>query len=184
MATRLCFFCYKGFDFKDVTLACDDDIITLILSPHHKSICCIKEQVVEQDSDVEPEVPTAVLLQGFPCTQPQCKKILTSGSSLARHLAAHNKPKTIPCDECGKLVKNIKVLKWHKRQVHGIKPVFNCTYCDETKTCQFYLNVHINNCHKSKYCPRCKTNFDTGSEYKVHNKTCAKAKVVKLVLPE
>ena len=147
-------------------------------------VCCIQEQVAEQDSDKDLGVPTAVLLQGFPCTKTKCKKVLASSHNLARHIASHNKPKIIPCEQCGKLVKNMKILKWHKRQVHSNKPVFKCTHCEETKNSQFFLDIHIQNYHMPKFCPRCNTNFDTGLKYQKHNKTCAKAKIVKLVLPE
>ncbi|XP_041983701.1 zinc finger protein OZF-like [Aricia agestis] len=129
-----------------------------------------------------------------------CSIPCSSKHGLALHLKEHDSSTLESlCDECGKVLKNARQLKCHKRIHMNPKP-YVCGTCDKTFTKKCYLVVHelshtdtrypCDGCTKrftqrsslnrhllrcrqlTKKCGKCSKTFYNKTDFMKHNKTC------------
>jgi uncharacterized CHY-type Zn-finger protein len=78
--------------------------------------------------------------RSYPCPFKGCPKTLTKSETFKNHILMHNNKQEYPCDTCSKKFNTESSLRNHKT-THGDK-IFICYVCDQSFTCQKYLNTH------------------------------------------
>jgi len=100
----------------------------------------------------------------------KCSYVCTSIDKMkihirSEHLKSKEKVRNVPCQVCGKIMRNDKPqIEHHMRRVHGDKSIqFNCQQCSYSTTFEGNLKTHIRRSHDDSYlCDQC--SYKTGDK--------------------
>lgn len=147
------------------------------------------EQLDLDEEEIEPEtnpidVPSPKTVKRRKRRKPNLSKVLTCDQCsyttnqqylLNLHMYRHTTEKTIKCDECDKMVKNMVHLRAHIRNVHTVKVNVTCTICNRAFRSPYNLTNHMATVHpetqpdgKSYECHICHKEFIAVASLKRH----------------
>lgn len=109
----------------------------------------------------------------FECDSCDKKFLTTTGLRIHKQNSDHKTPEELSCEICGKLFKDFRILKKHKRThlPDDEKYCFECELCGKRLIDKFSLKYHIENVHygvKVAECKICNKTFAHRSNLRSH----------------